>query len=217
MSVQEKIQDIQDQLQSIDWSNIRPDNVGSWPLVVKVMAWVGLLLAIIAGGYYVIIAGLQEQEAQIVAEEVRLKADFKRKAIDASNLEAYRQQMEEMSESFEAMISQLPSETEVPGLLEDITAKGVASGLEFDSIALQKEQKKDYYIQLPISIKAQGTYHDMGSFVGGVASLPRIVTLSNFSIKVSGGSAQRDNSKLLFNVLAHTYRYNDSASKKKRK
>ncbi len=217
MSVQEKIQDIQDQLQSIDWSNIRPDNVGSWPLVVKVMAWVGLLLAIIAGGYYVIIAGLQEQEAQIVAEEVRLKADFKRKAIDAANLEAYRQQMEEMSESFEAMISQLPSETEVPGLLEDITAKGVASGLEFDSIALQKEQKKDYYIQLPISIKAQGTYHDMGSFVGGVASLPRIVTLSNFSIKVSGGSAQRDNSKLLFEVLAHTYRYNDSASKNKRK
>jgi type IV pilus assembly protein PilO len=215
MSIQEKVQDIQDQFQSIDWGNIRPDNVGSWPIFVKIIAWVVLLVAIIAGGYYLIIAELQEEEKRIVAEEERLKQDFKRKAVDASNLQAYRQQMEEMSESFDAMISQLPSETEVPGLLEDITAKGVSSGLEFDSIQLKGEQKKEFYIQLPISIKSKGTFHDMGSFVGGVASLPRIVTLSDFSIKVSGG--QRDNSKLQFDVLAHTYRYNDASSQKKKK
>jgi type IV pilus assembly protein PilO len=215
MSVQEKVQDIQDQIQSIDWANIRPDNVGSWPVLVKIIAWVALFLAIIAGGYYFIIADLQNMEKRVVQEEERLKQDFKKKAIDASNLEAYRQQMSEMSESFDAMISQLPSETEVPGLLEDITAKGVASGLEFDSIQLKPEQKKEFYIQLPISIKSKGTFHDMGAFVGGVASLPRIVTLSDFKISVSG--AQRDNSKLQFDVLAHTYRYNDSSSKNKRK
>ena len=218
MSFQDKIQDVQDQFQSIDWDSIRIDNVGSWPFIVKVMAWVGVLVVIVVGGFYAVIADLQEQERRVVAEEVRLKQDFKKKAIDASNLEAYRLQMEEMSESFEAMISQLPSETEVPGLLEDITAKGVASGLEFDSIELKDEQKKEFYIQLPIAIKAMGTYHDMGSFVGGVASLPRIVTLTDFVIKVDS-KAQRDNSKLKFEVLAHTYRYNDTSknSKKKRK
>ncbi|MCK5881273.1 MAG: type 4a pilus biogenesis protein PilO [Sinobacterium sp.] len=216
MSFQDKIQDVQDQFQSIDWNNIRPDNVGSWPFIVKVMAWLSLLIVIVALGYYGVIADLQKQEASVVAEEVRLKKDFKKKAVDAANLAAYRVQMEEMSASFEAMISQLPSETEVPGLLEDITAKGVSSGLDFDSITLQKEQKKEFYIQLPIAIKAAGTYHDMGAFVGGVASLPRIVTLSDFTIKVTGG--QRENSKLNFDVLAHTYRYNDtSKSKKKRK
>jgi type IV pilus assembly protein PilO len=215
MSFQEKIQDIQGQLQSIDWGNIRPDNVGSWPIFVKILAWIALFLIIIAGGYHFIISDLQDEEGRVVQEEVRLKQEFTQKAIDASNLEAYRQQMEEMSESFDAMISQLPSETEVPGLLEDITAKGVSSGLEFDSIQLNAEQKKEFYIQLPISIKSKGTFHDMGAFVGGVASLPRIVTLSDFSISVSGG--QRDNSKLQFNVLAHTYRYNGSSSKKKRK
>jgi type IV pilus assembly protein PilO len=214
MSLETKFQDIQDQFQSIDWTNIRADNIGSWPILVKILAWVVLLLAIIFGGYYLLISDLQNSEKRVVADEDRLKQEFKRKAIDASNLEAYRQQMDEMSDSFDAMISQLPSETEVPGLLEDITAKGVSSGLEFDSIVLNAEQKKEFYIQLPISIKAMGTYHDMGRFVGGVASLPRIVTLSDFKILVDSKTQQRDNSKLTFDVLAHTYRYNETSSNK---
>jgi type IV pilus assembly protein PilO len=215
MSFQEIIQDVQDQFRLIDWSNIRADNIGSWPIFVKVIAWVVVFSAIILAGYYFLISDLQSFEEEIVNKELMLKNDFKTKAVDASNLDAYRQQMEEMSESFNAMISQLPSETEVPGLLEDITAKGVSSGLEFDSIELKQEQKKEFYIQLPISIKSKGTFHDMGAFVGGVASLPRIVTLSDFNIRVSGD--QRDNSKLQFDVLAHTYRYNDSSKKNKRK
>jgi type IV pilus assembly protein PilO len=215
MSFQDNLKDLQDQFQSIDWSNIRPDNIGSWPLLVKALAWFFLLLAIIFGGYYAIIKELQETQGRVVLEEKKLKSEFQRKAIDASNLDAYRLQMDEMSDSFDAMISQLPSETEVPGLLEDITAKGVSSGLQFDSIELNSEQKKEFYIQLPISIKAIGTYHDMGRFVGGVASLPRIVTLSDFKIQVDAKTGQRDNSKLSLDVVAHTYRYNETTSKKK--
>lgn len=217
MAFTDKIENLQEEFQSIDWSNIRADNIGSWPMLVKLIAWVALLVGIIVGGYFLLIEELIVNNEQAAAEEVRLKADYEKKAFDAASLEIYRKQMEEMSQSFEAMISQLPSDTEVPGLLEDITAKGVSSGLVFESIDLEQEQRKDYYVQLPIAIKAEGTYHDMGAFVGGVAGLPRIVTLSEFSIKPIGD--QRDSSKLKLEVLAHTYRYNDdraSAGKKRR-
>jgi len=212
MAFTDKLEEIQEQIQSIDWTNIRADNIGSWPLPVKTLAWLAAFSAIMAAGYFVLIEDLQNRLTKELSQEKSLKQDFQRKAGDAANLEVYRQQMEEMSQSFEAMISQLPSDTEVPGLLEDITSKGVSSGLEFKTIDLESEQKKEYYVQLPISIEAEGTYHDMGAFVGGVAGLPRIVTLSDFSIKPVG--SQYDNSKLQFEVLAHTYRYNDKGANK---
>ena len=218
MAFADKIEELQSQFQSIDWGEIRGDNFGSWPYPVKAMACIVTLVAIIIAGYFLLIEDLEIQKERVVREEAQLKSDYKNKAYDAANLEVYRQQMKEMSESFEAMVSQLPSDTEVPGLLEDITSKGVSAGLTFESIQLESEQRKEYYIQLPISIEAEGSYHDMGAFASGVASLPRIVTLSDFSIeptKESSGST-----RLKFSVKAHTYRYNDqkptSARKRKR-
>ena len=122
-----------------------------------------LLVAVLVGGYYYHIEDLQLELAKVEAEEVKLKKEFEKKAFQAANLDAYRQQMVEMEESFGALVSQLPSDTEVPGLLEDITNKGLLNGLDIASIDLQKEAAKEFYVELPISIVASGSYHDLGA------------------------------------------------------
>jgi type IV pilus assembly protein PilO len=101
----------------------------------------------------------------------------------------------------------LPSDTEVPGLLEDITNKGLANGLDIASIDLQDERAQEFYVELPIAIVASGSYHDLGSFVSSMASLPRIVTLHDFSIEMVYGGGD-----LRMNMIARTYRYRDEDS-----
>jgi type IV pilus assembly protein PilO len=130
----------------------------------------------------------------------------------AANLEAYKEQMEEMEVSFGALLKQLPSDTEVPGLLEDITRTGLGSGLEFEEIKLLPEVTQQFYIELPIQIVVMGSYHDLATFVSGVASLPRIVTLHDFDIKPADKSGA--SSALRMSVLAKTYRYNDKGLEK---
>jgi type IV pilus assembly protein PilO len=138
-------------------------------------------------------------------EEAELKQEFEKKAFQAANLDAYRRQMVEMQESFGALVSQLPSDTEVPGLLEDITNKGLLNGLEISSIDLQLEKAEEFYVELPISIVATGSYHDLGAFISGMAGLPRIVTLHDFNISASSENTNR----LSMNIIAKTYRYKD--------
>lgn len=210
MSFQEQIKSLQEQMKDFDFSELSLDNIGSWPLLIKLVVWVLVSALVIGGGYQMIIVDLQDAKAREVAREASLKQDFENKAYQAANLEAYRQQMREMEESFEAMVSQLPSDTEVPGLLEDITNKGVNSGLSFSKIQLQNEVTREFYVELPIQIVASGTYHDMGAFVSGVASLPRIVTLQNFTVKPRTGL--RDNSNLEMTITAATFRYRDNAT-----
>ena len=117
--------------------------------------------------------------------------------------------MKEMETSFGMLLRQLPSDTEVPGLLEDITRTGLGSGLEFEEIKLLPEVTQPFYIELPIQITVTGTYHDLATFVSGVAGLPRIVTLHDFDLapaKPDGGP------KLRMSILAKTYRYNDQGA-----
>lgn len=213
MSFSEQLRSLQEQIQNFDPSEISADNVGSWPLAIKIIAWILLFAIIVAAGYYTVITDLQEQKASEIQREVDLKREFEQKAFQAASLDAYRKQMEEMQESFGALISQLPSDTEVPGLLEDITNKGITSGLSFSKIELQNEVTREFYVELPIRIVASGSYHDMGSFVSGVASLPRIVTLRDFTIKLGGGA--RDSSKLEMTIMASTYRYRDTSASTK--
>lgn len=199
------LEDTMRSVREFDLGNIDFDNVGSWPVPIKVFVWVVLLIAVLAAGYYYHIEELQLELAQVEAKEVVLKKDFEDKAFQAANLEAYRQQMVEMEESFGALVSQLPSDTEVPGLLEDITNKGLLNGLQISSIVLQKEQAKEFYVELPIAITASGSYHDLGAFISGMAGLPRIVTLHDF--KISGNS--KNANSLSMQILAKTYRYKD--------
>jgi type IV pilus assembly protein PilO len=192
-------------VREFDIADLDVDNVGSWPIGVKLFIWAALIAAILTAGYYYHIEGLQAQLAVIEAKEDELKKNFEKKAFQAANLDAYRRQMVEMEESFGALVSQLPSDTEVPGLLEDITNKGLLNGLDIASIDLQKEQAKEFYVELPISIIATGSYHDLGAFISAMAGLPRIVTLHDFTISATKAGTHRLN----MSIIAKTYRYKD--------
>ena len=194
-------------LREFDIGDLDFENVGSWPAAIKIIVWVGVLTLVLVGGYYYHIKGLQESLVKIEATEVKLREEFEKKAFKAANLDAYRKQMAEMEESFGALVSQLPSDTEVPGLLEDITNKGLLNGLEIASIDLQKERAQEFYVELPIAIAASGSYHDLGAFISGMAGLPRIVTLHDFSISAKGA----DSNSLKMKIVAKTYRYKDEA------
>jgi type IV pilus assembly protein PilO len=196
-------QDVVRDLRELDFSELSLENIGSWPLAVKVMAWVLAFIVLIVFGYVYSISDLRDQLSQVETKELDLKKEFEEKAFKAANLDALRKQMVEMEESFGALVSQLPSDTEVPGLLEDVTNKGVESGLEIKSIKLQPELAKEFYVELPISIEVTGSYHDFGTFVSGIAGLPRIVTLHDFKI----ASDSKTPGVLSMSISAKTYRY----------
>lgn len=194
-------------LNELDVNDLDFDNIGAWPLVVKVVAC-GLLFAAVASlGYSIHLNNLQGILRQVTQKERQLRDEFSAKAFQAANVEAYTQQMKDMEASFGALLRQLPSDTEVPGLLEDITFLGVGSGLEFDFIDLRPEVVNAFYVELPISISVKGGYHDIGSFVSGVANLSRIVTLHDFKLTPNGSGRN-----LTMQVLAKTYRYNDKGT-----
>lgn len=193
-------------LRKIDINDLDLNNLGSWPTAVKVIAGALLMAVVLALGYNFHLKDMQAELDQRRAEEETLKQQFASKAFQAANLDAYKAQMKEMEDSFGALLRQLPSDTEVPGLLEDITRTGLGSGLEFEEIKLLPEVTQQFYIELPIQISVVGGYHDLATFVSGVSSLPRIVTLHDFEIKpVSADST----SKLRMSIVAKTYRYND--------
>ena len=202
--VKKKILASVNELKTFNWNDLQdPDTIGIWPGPVKLLLAILLFGGGLGAGYWVHIKNLQARLATVAAAEAGLRTDLETKAVLAANLEAYRQQMIEMEESFGALLSQLPGQTEVPGLVEDITFQGLGSGLEFNSIQLQPALTQEFYIELPIRIEVVGSYHDFGSFVSGVASLSRIVTLHDFAI-----TAGETRSDLTMVITAKTYRYN---------
>ena len=192
-------------LKKVELSELDLNNIGVWPAPVKFIFAVILFVVVLALGYHFHLKDLQASLDAQVMEEQTLKQQFSTKAFQAANLDAYKEQMAEMEESFGALLRQLPSDTEVPGLLEDITRTGLGSGLDFEQIKLLPEVTQQFYIELPIQIDVVGSYHDLATFVSGVASLPRIVTLHDFSIAPVAESSSR----LKMGILAKTYRYND--------
>lgn len=198
-------------LSKVDFSELDLNNIGSWPAVVRALACLLVLIAVLAAGYFMHLTDLQDTLDRHKQEEITLKEQFTSKVRQAANLEEYKEQMILMEASFEALLRQLPSDTEVPGLLEDITSAGLNSGLEFEEIKLLPEVIQQFYIELPIQVKVFGSYHDLATFVSAVAGMPRIVTLHDFTIKpvIAGNS-----SKLAMSILVKTYRYNDQGAKK---
>ena len=201
-------------LKNFDINDLDFNNAGSWPIPVKAIVLALVFLLILGGGYWFMIKDQYAALERVENEEVTLKQQYESKAFKVANLEAYRQQMTEMEESFGALLKQLPADTEVPGLLEDITNTGLGTGLEINSIGLKPEVSREFYVELPIDISVRGTYHDMAAFVSGVAALPRIVTLHYFDIKPAGKGGAGD---LTMNISAKTYRYNPDQGGKKNK
>jgi type IV pilus assembly protein PilO len=182
------------------------------PTVIKVIIWVLAFVVVLGGGYFFLVTPLQEELARVQASEVSLRADFEKKFFESAHLESYRRQQVEMEQSFQTILLQLPSDTEIPGLIEDITLVGLKNGLNFTSIDLRPEETFEFYIEKPIQIVVSGSYHQLGAFVSDVADLSRIVTLHEFTILPEGnraGSNDVPGGMLRMNILAKTYRYND--------
>ena len=183
------------------------NNIGVWPTPIKAII-ILMLCAIIAVGWYYYNTEDQLKNLEKVQKTERsLRTTFEKKQAKAVNLEAYKKQLEEMKQSFGAMLRQLPDKTEVAELLVDVSQTGLASGLEFELFDPLGEVRKEFYAELPIKIRVKGDYHQFGTFISGLALLPRIVTVHDINIqpkKDKSGSGE-----LVMEAVAKTYRYLD--------
>jgi len=184
-----------------DLKNIDINNLGSWPVPIKIGGILIVCAIVLFAGFWFLIQGELEQYGEAQKKEEGLRETYMNKKALAINLPAYKEQMEEMEQTFGSLLRQLPNTTEVPDLLVDITQAGLGRGLEFALFRPEKELPKDFYAEMPISVEVRGTYHELAQFVSDVAALPRIVTFGDIAI-----SAGKDN-KLTMSAKAKTYRY----------
>ena len=189
-----------------DLRRLDPNEIGSWPVVPKLVALLILLVAIIFGGYWFDWRNQVQELDSARQKEQQLRTSFIGKQKQAVNLDAYREQLATIEQEFGEMLKQLPNKSEMEGLLTDINQAGLGRGLEFVLFKpAPNESRSEFYAELPITIKLTGSYHEMGAFASDVSQLPRIVTLSNISLKqAKGGILEMD-------ATARTYRYLDEA------
>ncbi|ASP40792.1 pilus assembly protein PilP [Bacterioplanes sanyensis] len=176
--------------------------MGSWPLLGRIFLAALICVGLLFSGYFFLISDKMDTLGRVESEEIQLKKDFELKAFRVANLDQYKAQLEEMEDSFGSLLKQLPRDTEVPGLIDDISGSALGAGLKLDAIDPSDMTKAEFYNELPIDIAVVGGFHEMGSFVSTVASLPRIVTLHDFSIDKGDGA------ELVMNIKAKTYQYN---------
>lgn len=190
------------------FNTLDSQNYGNWPNSVKVTCWLFILALIAAIGYFLAIKPKLDAIATARAQEQRLLTEFKEKDSKLRNLQQYQAQLMQMQANFEQQLEQLPKETEIPGLVEDINISGVKAGLKFKNIRLESEIKQEFLVEQPIVIQATGDYHAFGTFVSAIAALPRIVTLHNFEITATENKEKRAEVPVVnYQVQAKTYRY----------
>jgi len=179
---------------------VKLGNIGASPLWVKVLAIGVICIAILFAGYWLHHKNQLENLKKVQAKEVELKTTFENKAEKAANLELYKVQLEEMRRTFGTLLRQLPSKTEIPALIVDISQTGLASGLEIELFQPSPESRKEFYAEKPINLRVKGNYHQFGAFASEIAALPRIVTLHNITLPPN----QND---MTMTATAKTYRY----------
>ena len=195
-----------------DLRDIDINDIPSWPTWIKISATALIGIAILFAGYWFIIADQIAALEKAQKEEQKLRQTFMEKKALAINLEAYRQQIEEIKETFGVMLKQLPDKTEVPELLIDITQAGLGRGLQFELFKPQNRRIADFYAELPINVSVSGTYHQLGNFVSDVAALPRIVTIGDIVLKPLEKS-----DRLVMTAVTKTYHYLDEETIQQRK
>jgi len=165
-----------------DFRYMNPNDPGAWPLIPRITILIGLFLALLLAGWWFVwsdqLAELETKEQELET----LKQQYLDKKRQAINLDLYTQQLAEIDRSFGALLKQLPNKSEIEALLIEVNQAGLGRGLQFELFRPGAEQLKDFYAELPISVKINGTYHDFGAFAADIAKLPRIVTLNNVSI-----------------------------------
>lgn len=196
-----------------DIQNLDRNNVGGWPQSVKIF-FTGLLCAVVLlAGWYFFVSDQQDSLKQLGTKETQLKQDFVKAQAKSVNLEALQQQLDEMQDMLRQLLRQLPSKTEMPELLIDISQTAQAAGLESDLFEPGPETPKDFYAEKPIKLKFTGTYHQFGTFISGVASLPRVVILTLHDVSLTPKDASKagdtTSGQLVLQGTVKTYRYLD--------
>ncbi|WP_026224769.1 type IV pilus inner membrane component PilO [Methyloversatilis thermotolerans] len=185
-----------------DFRNLDPKDVGNWAPAPKAAVLVGVLVATLAAGWWFLWDPLQMELEQKRGEEQALKDEWLNKKRQAVNLDQYQQQLADIDKSFGALLKQLPNKAEMESLLVDISQAGLSRGLTFETWKPGGEAVKDFYAEMPITIRVLGGYHDLGNFAGDVAKLSRIVTLGGLVVESTKDGLRMD-------AVATTYRYLD--------
>jgi type IV pilus assembly protein PilO len=192
---------------------LNPKDPGTWPALPKLLALIVTLVALVAVGYFADWQGQMDELVAGAAEEAKLKDEYKTKKQSAINLDLHRQQLREIDSSFGALLKQLPNKSQMDALLVDINQAGLGRGLQFELFKpAPQETVKDFYAELPVSVKVTGGYHDMGQFASDIAQLSRIVTLNDIIISPTG-----KDSTLAMETTAKTFRYLDDEEVAKQK
>jgi type IV pilus assembly protein PilO len=185
------------------FQNLNGRHPGQWPLLPRALCGAGVLLAVLALGWFFYWDAQLEDLSQGERREQELREAYKSKVQQAVNLDALRKQKEQVGEYVATLEKQLPSKAEMDALLSDINQAGLGRGLQFELFKPGQGVAKDYYAELPIDIKITGSYHDVAAFTSDIANLPRIVTLNNLSL------ATGKDSLLSMEAVAKTFRYLD--------
>lgn len=186
-----------------DFKSLDPKDIGTWPLLPRVTMLLGVFAALLVAGWWFDWKSQLEELDGKQQQEAKLKDEYLDKKRQAVNLEEHRKQLAEIDKSFGALLKQLPNKAEMEALLIDINQAGLGRGLQFDLFKPGKETVKDFYAELPITLKITGIYHDLGAFSADVAKLSRIVSLTNVAVVPDKGG------QLKMDAIAMTYRYLD--------
>ena len=188
--------------------NLDPAKIGSWPIPVRLLIFLGICVLLLAAGFYFDTKNQIAQLERDARKEVELRQEFETKQAKAANLEPLKTLMTQMKQSLGEQLRLLPNRTEIAGLLVEISQAGLASGLEFELFKPSKEQPAEFYAIQPIKITVTGSYHEFGAFVSAVAALQRIVTQHDITITPRKGT-DGSGGTLVMNTVAKTYRYMD--------
>lgn len=195
-----------------DFRYMNPNDPGAWPVIPKIVVLLGLFVAILAAAWWFVwndqLTELETREN----EETSLRQQYLDKKRQAVNLDLYTQQLAEIDRSFGALLKQLPDKSEIEALLIEVNQAGLGRGLQFELFKPGQEQVKDFYAELPITVRINGSYHDFGAFAADIAKLPRIVTLNNISI-----SPAKESGQLALEAITKTFRYLDDEEVAKQK
>ena len=198
------------------FSGLNPNDPSQWPVVPRALLFFFVAALTVAAGWYFVITPEDETLVQAEGEELKLRDTYKKKVTQAVNLDALKKQLEQVQQYVTQLEKQLPSKAEMDALLSDINQAGLGRSLQFELFKPGSVIVRDYYAELPITVKLIGNYHDMGLFVADIAHLPRIVTLNNLTIAPSRAGSD----VLRLEGVAKTFRYLDpeeSAAVKKSK
>lgn len=190
---------------------LNPNEPGQWPALPKLMTWLLLSIGVVVGGWFLILSDANDRLEAERNREPTLKADYRNKLGQAVNLNELRKQKTQVEEYVTQLEKQLPGKAEIDALLSDINQAGLGRGLQFELFRPGSVVVKDYYVELPISIKVSGRYHDIGSFAADIANLSRIVTLHEMHITTpKEANSNSGTGALSMEATARTYRYLDA-------